>query len=365
MRNRRVLLVTDAVGGVWVYSLELARALKPLGVEAVLAVTGPAPSADRRAAAADVRLIDTGLPLEWLDTSPDEISRAGAKLARIAARERADIVQTCSAALLAGAAFDCPTVAVQHSCVATWWDAVKGTVLTPDFQWRRDLVARGLRRADAVVAPSRAFAQATQRAYALERPVLTVHNGRTVRHVRALPQGDFAFTAGRLWDEGKNAATLDRAAALIDAPLQAAGATRGPNGASFEPRHLIALGELGEERVGGVLAARPVFASAALYEPFGLSVLEAAQAGCALVLSDIPTHRELWDGAAIFLEARDARGFAEAIGRLLGDRDERRRLGDRAQAHARRYSPEHMARGMVEIYARATHRQPQLIAGAA
>ena len=110
MRNRRVLLVTDAVGGVWVYSLELARALKPFGLEAVLAVTGPAPSADRREAAADVRLIDTGLPLEWLDTSPDEISRAGAKLARIAARERADIVQTCSAALLAGAAFDCPTI---------------------------------------------------------------------------------------------------------------------------------------------------------------------------------------------------------------------------------------------------------------
>jgi glycosyltransferase involved in cell wall biosynthesis len=195
--------------------------------------------------------------------------------------------------------------------------------------------------------------------------VLTVHNGRTVRNVPALPQGDFAFTAGRLWDEGKNAATLDRAAALMGAPLQAAGATRGPNGTRFEPQHLIALGELSEERIGGVLAARPVFASAALYEPFGLSVLEAAQAGCALILSDIPTHRELWDGAAIFVEARDARGFAEAIGRLLDDRDERRRRGDRGRAHARRYSPERMARGMVEIYARATHRQPQLIAGAA
>lgn len=365
MSTRRVLLVTDAVGGVWVYSLELARALKPLGIEAVLAVTGPAPTPDRREAAADLQLIDTGLPLEWLDTDADEITRAGEELARIAAAERAEIVQTSSAALLAGASFDCPTVAVQHSCVATWWEAVKGTALPPDFEWRRDLVTRGLRNADAVVAPSRAFAEATRRAYGLERPVLAVHNGRTPRLVRPIPQGDFAFTAGRLWDEGKNAATLDAAAALVGAPFQAAGATRGPNGARFEPDHLIALGELSEERVGGVLAARPVFASAALYEPFGLSVLEAAQAGCALVLSDIPTHRELWDGAALFADARSADGFADAIRTLVQNREERQRLGERARNHARQYSTERVALEMAAIYARVPQRQPQLIAGAA
>lgn len=363
MSRRRLLLVGDAVGGVWVYSLELARALKPLGIETVLAVTGPAPSAGQREAAAEMQLIDSGLPLEWLDTSEDEIARASAELARIAASERADMVQTSSAALLAGASFDCPTVAVQHSCIATWWQAVKGRALPADFQWRQELVARGLRRADAVVAPSRAFAEATRRAYALERPVIAVHNGRTPRQFRELPQGHFVFTAGRLWDEGKNAATLDGAAARIDAPFQAAGATHGPNGTSFQADHLITLGELGEDKVGGVLAARPVYASAALYEPFGLSVLEAAQAGCALVLSDIPTHRELWEGAAVFVGARDERGFGDAVERLLDDRDERCRLGERARIHARRYSPEHMAGGMAEIYTGVA--QPQLMAGAA
>jgi glycosyltransferase involved in cell wall biosynthesis len=363
MNFRRLLLVTDAVGGVWVYSLELARALKPLGIEALLAITGPPPSADRCAAAADLRLIDTGLPLEWLDTDSAEIVRAGEELARIASREGADIVQTSSAALLAGATFDCPTVAVQHSCVATWWEAVKGTPLPRHFEWRRDLVARGLRSADAVVAPSRAFAEATRRTYRLERPVIAVHNGRTPTSVRPLPQGDFAFTAGRMWDEGKNVATLDAAAALIEAPVQAAGAIRGPNGTCFEPTSLIALGELSEERVGGILGARPVFASAALYEPFGLSVLEAAQAGCALVLSDIPTHRELWGGAALFVDPRSAAGFADGIGSLLDNREERRRLGERARSHARQYSVGRMARGMTEVYARAV--QPQMIAGAA
>lgn len=363
MTSLRLLLVTDAVGGVWVYSVELARALKPLGVETVMAVTGPAPTQAQREAAGDVRLIETGLPLEWIDTNAGEMKRAGQELARIAAAERVDIVQLSSAAHLADAPFDRPCIAVQHSCVATWWAAVKGTPLPSDFEWRRKLVERGLANADAVVAPTLAFAKATERAYQLDESVIAVHNGRTVREMRVLPQGEFVLTAGRLWDEGKNAITLDRAAGLINAPVQAAGPTSGVNGATVALERMVGLGELSEERLCGVLSARPVYASAALYEPFGLSVLEAAQAGCALVLSDIATHRELWDGTAMFVDARDHQGFAGAINELLANRTERDELGRRARERARRYTPERTARAMVEIYARVL--QPQLIAGAA
>src|SRR3982751_1282117 len=171
MSGTRLLLVTDAVGGVWVYSLELARALRPLGIEAVLAVMGPSPTEKQRDEAAAFELSDTGLPLEWLDTSAAEIRRAGVEIAALATSVNADLVQTCSAALLAGAEFDQPCVAVQHSCVASWWAAVKGTRLPQDFEWRRDLVEAGLNRAAAVVAPSTAFAAETSRIYDLRMPV--------------------------------------------------------------------------------------------------------------------------------------------------------------------------------------------------
>ena len=118
----------------------------------------------------------------------------------------------------------------------------------------------------------------------------------------------------------------------------------------------------------GLLAARPIYASAALYEPFGLSVLEAASAGCALVLSDIATHRELWAGAAIFVPARDDAGFASAIQKLINNPAERAELGERARQHARRYSSEAMARAMAGIYARvlsADACEPREMAGAA
>jgi len=345
----RLLLVTDAVGGVWTYSLELATALRPLGIETILAVAGPAPSRSKLKEASDFQLIQTGLPLEWIETSPDEIRRAGQGLAAFADHEDADIIQVSSAALLAGCNSSRPTVAVQHSCVASWWDAVKAGPLPDDLQWRHDLAEAGLRRASVVVAPSAAFAAETARLYGVA--TVAVYNGRQTELRDNIPPGDFVLTAARLWDEGKNVAVLDRAAGMIDIPMLAAGPTSGPNGSRVSFEHLQLLGEIAPSRLRGLLATRPIFASAALYEPFGLSVLEAAQAGCALVLSDIPTYRELWADAAIFVRPRDAQGFAAAIDDLMDAPAKRERLGDLAGRRSVTFTPERMAHGMAEIYA--------------
>jgi glycosyltransferase involved in cell wall biosynthesis len=365
--NLRLLLVTDAVGGVWVYSIELARALAPLGIETVLAVMGPPPSARQREEAAGIKLIDTGLPLDWLDTNPDELRRAGELLANFARIENADVVQTNSAALLADVRFEQPCIAVQHSCVASWWAAVKGTPLPYTFEWRRDLVECGLNQAATVVAPSIAFAAETALIYDVGSSVVAVHNGSRPAFTCSSGQADFVLTAGRLWDEGKNVATLDGAASRLKVPFEAAGAQQGPTGAAVQLKHIHGLGEVSSARLATLLAARPIFTSASLYEPFGLSVLEAAHAGCTLVLSDIPTHREIWGGAAIFVSARDDNAFVSAIQDLLDDPDERQQLGQLARARAQIYTPERMARGMADIYARVArpHFMPQAIAGAA
>jgi hypothetical protein len=211
-------------------------------VETVFAVMGPLPTPRQREEAAAFKLIDTGLPLEWLDTNPAEIRRAGRALAALAECEGVDLVQTCSAALLADVDFGVPCVAVQHSCVASWWAAVKGTPLPYSFVWRRELVECGLNRAAAVVAPSIAFAAETARIYDVNGA--SVHNGRRNAFAGGAAQADFVLTAGRLWDEGKNVAALDAAAARLKVPFEAAGSQYGPNGASIEVRHMHALGEV-------------------------------------------------------------------------------------------------------------------------
>ena len=346
----RVMLTADTVGGVWQYATDLAQALLPHGHQPVLVTLGKRPTDAQRACVGEgVELVETDLPLDWLADSPREVKDAGEALARLADRLRADLAQV-NAPALASALFDQPVVAVAHSCVGTWWQAVRGGRIDPDLGWRAELTAAGLCAADRVVCPSGAFAAMLQHCYGLEETPMVVRNGRRPIAVPPAKTEDFAFTAGRLWDEGKNIAVLDRAAALTPAPIRAAGPLHGPNGTAIGLSHLQALGSLGEEAIAGMLAARPVFVSPAVYEPFGLAVLEAAQAGCALVLSDIPTFRELWDGAARFVYPHDAAGFARAVDEIVGDRELRSRLGEAARERAADYTVEQMAAGMASVY---------------
>jgi CDP-paratose 2-epimerase len=348
----RLLMTADAVGGVWTYALDLAGALAPFGVQTTLAVLGPRAGEAARAEAAAIpglQVIETGLPLDWMADTPADIHASGAAVADLAARARADLIQLNSPALAAGGGFPARVVGVCHSCLATWWAAARGGEMPEDFRWRAHANREGLLACDALVSPTAAFAEATARAYELPRP-LTVHNGRHHPPKGGSPHERQVFTAGRLWDEGKNIAVLDAAAALIDAPLFAAGPLAGPNGTAVSLTSARTLGPLTPSDVRAWLARSPIFASAARYEPFGLSILEAAQGGCALVLSDIPTFRELWQDAAVFVPPDAPKAFAAELQALLDCPERTAALGASAQARASRYTAQAMAEGMLGIY---------------
>src|SRR5262249_58528859 len=65
------------------------------------------------------------------------------------------------------------------------------------------------------------------------------------------------------------------------------------------------LGVLSEAEMAPLYAGASIYAAPARYEPFGLTILEAALSGCALVLGDIPSLRELWEDAAVFVPRDD------------------------------------------------------------
>jgi glycosyltransferase involved in cell wall biosynthesis len=101
-------------------------------------------------------------------------------------------------------------------------------------------------------------------------------------------------------------------------------------------------------------ARTSIYVLPAYYEPFGLSVLEAALAGCALVLGDIPSLREVWADTALFVPPDDRAGLAHAINSLIADRVLREEYAVRSRARALRFTPQRTAAAYHAVYTQLT-----------
>jgi glycosyltransferase involved in cell wall biosynthesis len=344
----KVLMTADAVGGVWTYALDLARALSGHGVTTALATMGRLPSPDQRADALSVpglTLHACDFKLEWEDDPWDDVAAAGAWLLDIERRERPDMVH------LNGYAhgivpFAAPKLVVGHSCVLSWWRAVKGEGAPPTWGCYHTAVRAGLRAADAVAAPTQAMADALVTHYGpLPCPVRMLPNGRACGLFAPAAKEPFVFAAGRLWDEAKNVSALAAVAPQLAWPVCVAG--EGGNGANVR-----ALGHLPPGEVAAWLGRAAVYSLPARYEPFGLSVLEAALSGCALVLGDIPSLRENWEGAAVFVAPGDRDRLRATLTRLV-ERDHEREWWAAcalARASEPRFTAAAMADGYLTLY---------------
>lgn len=364
-RARRVLMTADAVGGVWSYALTLAEALGHRA-RVLLAVTGPAPSAEQRAAAAAIpslEVVHADYRLEWMDDAERDLDRTTRWLSALAGEFRPDLVQVNGYAA-AAAGWTVPVLVVAHSCVLSWWQAIHRASPPPAWDAYAYRVASALACADAVVAPTRAMLRALARHHGF-RGGRVIANGSALDRFAPAHKQRFVLAAGRFWDQGKNLAALDRAAKRSPWPVAIAGDCRSPDGRQVEPSWARALGPLAPKTLARLMARAAIYALPARYEPFGLSVLEAAASGCALVLGDIPSLRELWQDAASFVLPEDSAGLTSAITRLAADAEERQRLADAARERARRFSATAMADAYATLYDEmigARHEAPRPLA---
>ncbi len=346
----RILMTVDAVGGVWRYAIELATALRPLGVRVVLAGLGPRPTPQQwREARRVAEPVWVDEPLDWTVSDENRLDGFQSVLERLVDEHAIDLVQLNLPSQASRLRIDRPVVVVSHSCLATWWEAMRGTALPAEWRWHQRRNLEGFNRADAIVTPSASQADLLFRCYGPLPGLRVVPNGIGA-HLLSDARRDYVFAAGRWWDEGKNAAILDAAAASSRWPVRMAGATTGPTGDHVTIRHARALGELCYEDVLGEVRGAGILVSPSRYEPFGLAALEGGRSGAPLVLSNIATYREFWSDAAVFFDPRDAAALAAALNALADDPGYRREMGQRALARSRRFSPDVQARSMAEIY---------------
>ena len=100
-------------------------------------------------------------------------------------------------------------------------------------------------------------------------------------------------------------------------------------------------------------ARASVFVEPARYEPFGLAALEAAPCGCALVLGDIPSLREVWGDSALYF--RDAVELEAALRELSSNAELLAKLQLASCTRAQRFTAARMTSEYLALYEALLH----------
>ncbi len=361
-----VLMTADTCGGVWTQATELCRGLSERGHRVTLATSGGLPTDDQRTALdglPGVNLHATAFKLEWQPDAAADVHAFGDMLETLCAQVRPDVVhlnefahgaRRFAVADRRRASRPVPKLVVGHSDVCSWHAAVRGCEAGPEWDAYRRSVAAGLRAADAVAAPTAwMLGQLEQRFGPLPSPRV-IPNGLSLANkasggASAPRAGDVApgthggltphrsprphvFAAGRYWDAGKNLAALAEIAPRLDVPVRLAGLPS-PDGTVDPPAGVTFLGRLNAGEMTAAYRDAAVYCLPAKYEPFGLTPLEAARAGCALVLGDTPSLREVWGDAAVYVNPDDRDALSDGLHHVLKHGGE---LADRALAAVER-----------------------------
>jgi glycogen(starch) synthase len=349
-------MTADAVGGVWSYAVGLCAALSE--IRFVVATMGPRLRQTLREQIArldNVVLEESEYSLEWMANSRDDFAESREWLRGLVARHEIDLVHVNG---YAHACLDVelPVLVVAHSDVSSWWEAVHQCAPPPEWDRYRCRAAAGLAAASRIAAPTAAVLRDLERHYLrLDGNGEVIANGIDAAALPPLLKRQVVFAAGRVWDAGKNLAALDAIAPELAWAVEIAGDAAHPESGVATLGKVRLLGRLRPSDMAWYLGSSSIFVAPARYEPFGLAILEAAAAGCALVLGDIPSLRESWDGAAVFVHPEDKQALRSSINGLIFRPDDRARLATLARSRARRFTLDRMGRAYAALYRDMVH----------
>jgi glycosyltransferase involved in cell wall biosynthesis len=296
-----------------------------------------------------VQVHESEYRLEWMPSPWESLEAAGDWLLTLE-RELSPAVIHLNHLVHAELPWQAPVIVVGHSCVFSWWSAVRGG--SPGDSWAQyqQRVSTSLRSAHRVIAPSRAMLSALERHYGPLRRTDVIPNARNPETYRPGRKQQIIFSAGRLWDEAKNVRALCTAARALAWPVFVAGAEISPDGHKPELTDVTLLGQLSSAMVAHWLAQASIYASPARYEPFGLSAVEAALSGCALVLGDIESLREVWGSAALYVPPDSPDALREMLSDLIAHQRALPVFGRRARIRATHFNPQQFASAYWSVY---------------
>lgn len=119
--------------------------------------------------------------------------------------------------------------------------------------------------------------------------------------------------------------------------------------ASLVSESVKEIGWVPREDLPCLMAGADVFAFPGAHEGFGLPILEAMAAGTPVVAAGSGANPETGGDAALYFEPRDAKGLADAIGKLIFDRDAREQKISAGRIRAKSFSWKKSAEAAARI----------------
>lgn len=360
----KILMTTDTVGGVWVYSLELCKVLEKYGVQVHLAALGAWPSPAQQVEVEkmpNVLLYKSDYKLEWMKDPWEDVEQSRKWINAIYHTVQPDIIHLNNYAHVEED-WTAPVVTVFHSCVQTWWQAVKGKAAPNDWDLYTQTVKESLEASDIVISPTKAILQKARESHNFSSPAKVIHNGRSLKPSEGVKKEKIILCMGRMWDEAKNLGLLSNIAQRMPWPIYVAGDAVNPNtGKECQVENVNFLGKLNPEEVQHWMERASIFVSPTRYEPFGLAILEAAENGCALVLSQLETLQELWHDAAVFFDPENEAEAEKTLLTLLQNESYLEELSEKAKTRAEEYSAEKMGEAYHMLYSEILETEQKLI----
>jgi glycosyltransferase involved in cell wall biosynthesis len=171
-----------------------------------------------------------------------------------------------------------------------------------------------------------------------------IYNGRTINNFQSGKKEPLIFASGRIWDEGKNLENLCKISKEFKWPLYIAGSgiCNDLNG-----KH---LGFLNESEMLVWFNKASIYLHPALYEPFGLSVLEAANCDCALILSEIQSLKEIWEDTAIFVNPLCTDEIITKVSFVIDNMEERLDYAKKSKMKSLAFTTYNMCKEYVKTY---------------
>ena len=201
-----------------------------------------------------------------------------------------------------------------------------------------------------------------RKTYSATAPGKVIYNGGNSEMFHPAQKRPFICSIGKIGDEAKNIGLLLEAAGRVPFEVRLVGDTILNNGSSPAiGSNVKCLGRLSAKETARELSAASIYVLPAKYEPFGLSVLEAALSGCALVVGKISSMKEIWNDSAMYVDTSDAGKLANSINFLVENNEARFYYAQKALERAKRFTTSAMAFSYMQVYTTLSQRINQLV----